>query len=632
MSENDRNPLFPDEDAPVDESQEKARPTVYSVDFGSSEQRFSSVEAPKNKRYDDDDFWDLGETRRKVYQKPSFSDKPIENTLIQQKSEQTGGVSRESIPPAAKNDGQFSSKLYQRAADRTEIPTASYGGRQVRTSRYQASRPESARAVQNRANEALRNAKTIKEYDCSGLLIRHVEIKPWAANVQFYQRFAAEAEIFHGKTGSPCDAVEFFAYVPQYSKMNDKQQNFYLYVRDSIRNGQYISADLSYLLLYIFEIINLPHLIPPEEGVRLLSDIWLNYRDRHPRLDVFLCEWMADYCLIHGVPLPRRLTPLLSGIVQKAQFKEFYLDLLPDNSMASLAKILLEFSSDYDYRRSRYYKGNEEAYEEKLSSVLAAVLQLAHDEKRGIFAFEKKYRQTRDAYCGAVTPAEIKRRIDVEFYSFTRPLETREIITNLVKYAENQLRLTLKIKAKLGVGDLDPRDREAIDRFFAPMMPKKRGRSAAAEEDYLKLYEAETTGFDFEAASEIEQMSWDNTNKLTAAEVNSAEVDFAEPKPAENEITRPEPAAMEEQPQEIRTESHTSESNTNDTAEKECLRAALDGSFRRFCHDHGYFADDMASKINELFLDIIGDIVLAEENGDYQLIEDYREDVTEWLN
>jgi hypothetical protein len=71
--------------------------------------------------------------------------------------------------------------------------------------------------------------------------------------------------------------------------MNDKQQNFYLYVRDSIRNGDFMNAELSYILLYVFEIINLPHRIPPETGVRLLSDIWLNYRNRHPRLDVFLC-------------------------------------------------------------------------------------------------------------------------------------------------------------------------------------------------------------------------------------------------------------------------------------------------------------------------------------------------------
>ena len=40
----------------------------------------------------------------------------------------------------------------------------------------------------------------------------------------------------------------------------------------------------------------------------------------------------------------------------------------------------------------------------------------------------------------------------------------------------------------------------------------------------------------------------------------------------------------------------------------------------------------MASRINEIFLDRIGDIVLNDEDGEWNLIEDYREDVLEWLS
>lgn len=617
----------PDEEKKSSSPADDNAPSVYSVDFGTAEQRFASAEPKRNKRYDDDDFWDLGETRRKVYQKPSFSGKPIENTMISKSTEATGGITREPIPKTEDARESFSSKLYKRAADNTAIPTAEHNSRkQIPTSRYHASRPESARDVQNRQNEALRNAKTERSYDCDGMLIRHVEIKPWAANVRFYERFAAEAELFHEKTGSPCPAVSFFAYVPQYSKMNDKQQNFYLYVRDSIRNGDFMDAEISYLLLYVFEIINLPHRIPPETGVRLLSDIWLNYRDRHPRLDIFLCEWLADYCLIHAIPLPRRLAPILPQIVQKAQFKELYLDLLPDSNMESLSKALMEFSSDYDYRRSRYYKDHKDTYEEKIPAAVAAALIEAQRNKRGIFAFEKKYRVTRDAYCGAVTPAEIKRRIDVEFNSFTRPLEARDMITNLVKYAENQLRLTLKIKAKLGVGELDAADRESIDRFFAPMMPQKRRKSVGGEEEYLKFYEAENAGFDFRAAEEIEQMSWNNTNKLTQETEEEPSVFTEEPSVsplAETEDLPTPPATADVTPSPTANEL---------SMEKACLRAAMEGNFRSFCKENGFFADNTAAKINEIFLDIIGDIVLEGEDGDYRLIEDYREDVLEWLN
>ncbi|MBE6598528.1 MAG: hypothetical protein E7638_03690 [Ruminococcaceae bacterium] len=600
--------------------QDEKKTVMYTVDTGSSEHRYTSVSPTKNKRYDDDDFWNLGEVRRKVYHKPTFADTAVENTIVTHDISTEAPVKREKIPsPPEKVPGE--PFRYQRTADNT----SPHGSRQIPTSRYSSSRP-AAVTVQNRQNEALRNMKTVKEYDCSGLLIRHVEIKPWAASIPFYGRFAAEAALFHEKEGAPCEAVEFFAYVPQYSKMNDKQQQFYLYVRDSIRQGTYIRADLSYILLYIYEIINLPNLIPPEKGASLLADIWLHYREWYPRIDVFLSEWLSNYCLIHQVPLPSALTPILPQIVKKAQFKEFYLDVFSDGDMPSLAEALMEFSSDYDYRRSRYYKGHEKDYEEKLPAAVSEALTAAYREKRGIFAFEKKYRLTIDAYCGAVVPAEIKRRIDVEFYSFTRPIETRKIVTELVKYAENKLRLALKIKAKLAVNDISSADCNVIDRFFAPMIPEKApskaASAAAAEAEYLKLYEADSSGFDFTAAEQIEQSSWDNTNMLTAAEE-----DRAAEKDTQSEIPVP-PASLSDSHSTVEKEDTSSEN----TAEKEGLLAAMDGTFRKYCRDNGFFDSDMASKINEIFLDILGDIVLEESDGEYKLIEDYREDVLEWLN
>lgn len=636
-------PRIPEEDTTGNAGtrKENTDPTVTGTDTGSAEQRFSAVRPNRNARYDDDDFWDLGEVRRKVYQKPAFSGQPVETASVEQTgTADSAAYSSERIPAPDPGRERTPSKLYQRPADNCrQVPTARYAP-------ARGHRPD-ARDLQNRQNEALRNMEAIKSYDCAGLLIRHVEIKPWTTNIQFYQRFAMEAAQFHARTGSPCEPVQFFAYVPQYSKMNDRQQNFYLYVRDSIRNGQYIPAEMSYILLYIYEIINLPNLIPPEEGAKLLADIWLNYRETYPRIDVFLCEWLADYCLIHKVPLPASLTPILPQIVQKAQFKEFYLDVLPDNDMTGIVRTLLEFSSDYDFRRSRYYTGNEAAYEERIREAVTAALTDACRTKRGIFAFEKKYRLTRDAYCGAVTPAEIKRRIDVEFHSFTRPIETRKIITDLVKYAENRLRLTLKIKAKLGVGELDPADRDVIDRYFAPMMPEKTvsGKAAARqeEEEYLRYYEAETTGFDFGAAEKIEQMSWDNTNILTDLNESPAP-EFSSFGDAPG-VKAESPAESVKVPVSGETDDNAADNapggipETDDaadlsgnTAEKAGLRAALDGQFRRWCRDSGYFDSDMASRINEIFLDRIGDIVLTDETGEWSLIEDYREDVLEWLS
>ena len=60
---------------------------------------------------------------------------------------------------------------------------------------------------------------------------------------------------------------------------------------------------------------------------------------------------------------------------------------------------------------------------------------------------------------------------------------------------------------------------------------------------------------------------------------------------------------------------------------KEAVGAALDGNFRAWSKEHGFYEGELADRINNIFLEVIGDIIL--EN--FELIEDYREDVEEWM-
>ena len=60
--------------------------------------------------------------------------------------------------------------------------------------------------------------------------------------------------------------------------------------------------------MLIFEIINIPDLLPPENGLDMLVFIWESYRKEHPVLNRHLYEWVCDYCLIHK--LDGRYIPL----------------------------------------------------------------------------------------------------------------------------------------------------------------------------------------------------------------------------------------------------------------------------------------------------------------------------------
>ena len=65
---------------------------------------------------------------------------------------------------------------------------------------------------------------------------------------------------------------------------------WYLWFRELVGKGQYPDTDYSYILLYVYEIINLPHCGDAMERREILLGLWLNYRKRYAQLDSYLPE------------------------------------------------------------------------------------------------------------------------------------------------------------------------------------------------------------------------------------------------------------------------------------------------------------------------------------------------------
>ena len=216
-----------------------------------------------------------------------------------------------------------------------------------------------------------------------------------------------------------------------------------------------------------------------------------------------------------------------------------------------------------------------------------------------------------------------------------------------------------------------------MDAWFGPDEVPAKKKVHAEEEAYLKLYEADTTGFDFSAAHEIEAASWVNTSRLTGEEIPDIPVSAAEAmpyipeeelavegemgmeEPSENlsagsdpvvnlpESQLPEPELSAETEEAADTAANITKNDNTDPAdpfaevtalpagerhslEKEAVEALLAGQYTAFCRDHGLFPGRMAEQINEIFLELVGDILIEADGNRYQLIEDYREDAETW--
>ncbi|MBQ8551770.1 MAG: TerB N-terminal domain-containing protein [Clostridia bacterium] len=481
-------------------------------------------------------------------------------------------------------------------------------------------------------------------YEPENSLIRRVEVSKWDSRFNFYENFQSDVKRLWSRGAAPSEHVSFFSYVPQYSQLKYAQLKWYLWWRENVRRGVYLRTDFCYILLYIYEIINCPDLITPEKGLDLLCDIWLNYRDEHRRIDSYMCDWLCDYCLINKLPCPaKRLEPIIGDIVAAANFKEFYIG----SGSGNVAASILAYSSTYDWRKSRYVTSeNVELFASHIRSAFEKAYREVLSEKDDSFA--KEFRVERSAYDGALCVYNMKRTITVEYASYTRSPKFRFVVTDIIKYSENRIRMALGIKSRLKVDSLTDKLKSCLDEYFNIHMPipkKSRASKSAAftpeVNEYDKLYEPTSTTLSLENALKIEQNSWNTTDILTSAfEVSSTEEKVPEliSQPISETDTTPEPAFTSDTsinaPVSDDDDEFAALVDALDDTAREALTQLSNGDNRavsKAAAKAGVLADALADKINETAFDIIGDSVIESDGSGYRFISDYEGDLIKWL-
>jgi hypothetical protein len=465
------------------------------------------------------------------------------------------------------------------------------------------------------------------EYFPQNSLIHSVSLYSWSSAYPYYEQFRRAAIYYYNKTSARVDAEPYFSYMPQYSQLNDKQLAFYLWFRGEIREERYPLADYSYVLLLIYETINLSDKLPAEKSIDLLASIWLNYRSEYPRLDVQLSEWIFDLCLLMNARPPHDiLAEIGDALPATAGLREFYADALGDSK--AFASLLMRHCSNYNYKKSKFAVGEHESlYQKHLSGVLAYIISKSTDPSHPFeFAGLKLQdsRTKRDTFTGALCSPKVKKRIEIEFCSFSHSHELRFIVTDILKYAENRIRAHIGIKSRLSVNPLPDEIKSLARDYFDRELPIRSAHPEAADEipEYEKLYEPQSSGLSFESAAMIEELSWETTERLV--EAFSEEIDPIAPEVDNSK--QPEPVSETADGDFIQSLS---------PEDKKFLAAAhdADGALQSaIAAEAGSLPDIIADRINTLAADVFGDIVLEESDGIYIVIEDYEEEIGGALN
>jgi len=479
----------------------------------------------------------------------------------------------------------------------------------------------------------------VLEYVNETSLINKVTVWQWPSKYQFYERFQTDAERYFDRRGYECPRAPFFSYIPQYIQLSKAQYEWYFWWRECVRDGGYPDTDYSYILLYIYEIINLPEKIKPEDGVRLLVSLWLGYRDRYKKLDELLSELVCDYCLINRLSPPAGLIgDRLGEMINSMSLKEFYLselDITSDKS--AYASLLMNLSSNYDWHASRYFTAETaDMFRKHMTAAFSYAVRVLSDNNARYFSNTDRFskaRLTRDAYAGSLCAYNVKRRIDVEYRTFTRSIELRLIVTDLVKCVENGVRTLLKVKARLSTPHLEDIHRNAVSAYFAPFKEEQTAKSGTRKAntvpDYEKQYEAESGTLSIENALKLETGSWEVAEVLGEFEDMPT---AAEPIKLPGSDTPPtNPAADLKPGPDLSSETNESPDDRVMHGLKLLMENKSTG-FAEYAVSLNMFADTLAEQINEALYETVGDIVCEDCGEGYIIIEDYREDISGYLS
>ena len=286
-----------------------------------------------------------------------------------------------------------------------------------------------------------------------GGLIRRVTIKRFVDRFDFYDSFKKAASIYYDFKADRCDFASFYSYMPQYSQFNSAQKNYYFYWRSEARRGRFIKCDYSYLYLYVYEILNLPDKIAPEEGIRLLCRLWREYRNALPKIDPYFSVWVQDYCLVYNLPCPMdEVGDFIFDVIDASEFKEFYLSDVHAAGLDGMTA-MVAYLSDYDWRRGKF-AGGEHAEEYKRNMLTAMKLLVDTLAKAGYMnSGESVAVINRDAFPHSLCTHSVKCKLEIEYYPISKEERLRSIVTAGVRYTENKLRALYGVKSRLAVKD-----------------------------------------------------------------------------------------------------------------------------------------------------------------------------------
>ncbi|RXJ00614.1 NINE protein [Anaerobacillus alkaliphilus] len=249
--------------------------------------------------------------------------------------------------------------------------------------------------------------------------------------------FIKKSHNYKNRTQGPTKEIPLQAYWTTFDSMNDKQLKWYFHWREEVLEGNYLEVDLSYIFVFVYELLNYSFNPKASFNVSMLVRLYENYVDMHPKLSNYLPRWIQD---------------MLNELKEEELASEWkFRDYVPPVFKAitwehkPLNKISITHWRNFirNYRETKFFLDNKNKIYKVFKDGLL-LLEAHHNEQNekveNIWFTNKRVRNVAHLYSGAVIGRE-NEPIHV-YHTEVQPTDTLyDEITALFRLSENVTRI-----------------------------------------------------------------------------------------------------------------------------------------------------------------------------------------------
>lgn len=318
----------------------------------------------------------------------------------------------------------------------------------------------------------------------------------------YSSKFEKDIAKYIDKEGKEVPHVPFMQYWATYDGMDRAQKEWYFYWRSQVRKNNYLSTDLSYIFVHIYELLNDCGWKSPQDGYEQLVKLWVTYRTQHPQLDRYLMEWLFDFARVHNLEF---VLPEIEDLAfpNRTMIKDILIEKHSNEIPLKLPFALVDALCDYSLVGSKFYKdGHQVLMHEAIPRVLAlADAALIKKSGKGILETYGPTKATNQMYY-AFPGANCKyahKRMDIMVKAYSNSYKLRKYINELVRFAENVLRELYECRGRLRGVELDVETANLVTAFLKKEYSPNNKPATTAKKTEVKL--------DFENIAELRNQS-----------------------------------------------------------------------------------------------------------------------------